>query len=234
MNKMLALALALLASTSMFAQQRPVVAVVPFDAISGISATDVNMITRVFYIRLGNTGRVVLVDRNIVDRVIREHGFQTGDWSNQQKTAELGKALNADWIVRGELEAFGANILVTVQFFDIKTFQFMGGTDLRLANADDAYDRMNPLVDSLIETIGRNPVVVGDRLLPPPPPPSESRVPANFVRVEGGTFQMGTRAVTVSSFSMSKYEVTQKEWQEIMGTNPSNFKGENLPVENVS
>jgi formylglycine-generating enzyme required for sulfatase activity len=33
---------------------------------------------------------------------------------------------------------------------------------------------------------------------------------------------------------MGKYEVTQKEYQEIMGTNPSEFKGDNLPVETVS
>jgi formylglycine-generating enzyme required for sulfatase activity len=33
---------------------------------------------------------------------------------------------------------------------------------------------------------------------------------------------------------MGKYEVTQKEWQEVMGNNPSYFKGDNLPVEQVS
>ena len=33
---------------------------------------------------------------------------------------------------------------------------------------------------------------------------------------------------------MGKYEVTQKEYQEIMGVNPSMFKGDNLPVENVT
>jgi formylglycine-generating enzyme required for sulfatase activity len=40
--------------------------------------------------------------------------------------------------------------------------------------------------------------------------------------------------VTVGSFSMGKYEVTQKEYQALMGTNPSRFKGDNLPVEQVS
>jgi formylglycine-generating enzyme required for sulfatase activity len=40
--------------------------------------------------------------------------------------------------------------------------------------------------------------------------------------------------VTVRSFYIGKYEVTQREYQEVMGTNPSNFKGDNLPVENVS
>jgi formylglycine-generating enzyme required for sulfatase activity len=68
--------------------------------------------------------------------------------------------------------------------------------------------------------------------------------PTNFVRVEGGTFQMGSdngdsyekpvHTVTVKSFSISKYEVTQKEWLEVMGNNPSNFKGDNRPVEQVS
>jgi TolB-like protein len=96
--------------------QQPVVAVAPFDAISGISS---------------------MVDRSVVERVLREHSFQAGDWANQQKTAELGTVLNADWIVRGEMEKFGSNILVTVQFYDIRTFRFMGGADLRLANVDE-------------------------------------------------------------------------------------------------
>ena len=153
MKKVLFCIFALFTCMGIFAQQQPVVAVAPFDAISGISATDANMITRVFFIRLGNTNRVSLVDRNVVDRILREHSFQAGDWSNAQKTAELGRALNADWIVRGELEAFGNNILVTVQFYDIQTFRFMGGADILLANAQEAMEKMDPLVNRLVETI---------------------------------------------------------------------------------
>jgi TolB-like protein len=135
--------------------QQPVVAVAPFDAISGISTADANIITRMFFIRLGNTSKVKLVERDVVDRIIQEHLFQKGDWVNQQKTAELGKALPADWIVRGELEKYGEsnNILISVQFYDIKTFEFKGGDYLRIASADEAYDKMEPLVDSLIKTI---------------------------------------------------------------------------------
>jgi len=71
--------------------------------------------------------------------------------------------------------------------------------------------------------------------------------PANMVRIQGGTFTMGSPAsepghdsdeaqhqVTVSSFYMGKYEVTQKEYKEIMGVNPSSFKRDNLPVEQVT
>ena len=74
--------------------------------------------------------------------------------------------------------------------------------------------------------------------------PLNSKVPEGFVFVKGGTFQMGSNkgdgdekpvhSVTVSDFYMGKYEVTQKQWREVMGNNPSRFKGDNLPVEKVS
>jgi len=70
----------------------------------------------------------------------------------------------------------------------------------------------------------------------------------NMVWINGGTFTMGSpagergrlanegpqRQVTVSSFYMGKYPVTQSSYQEIMGRNPSAFKGQNQPVEQVS
>jgi hypothetical protein len=63
-------------------------------------------------IRLGNNNKVSLVNRGMVDPVLREHSFQAGDWHNQRKTAELGKALNVDRIERGELAKFGSSISI--------------------------------------------------------------------------------------------------------------------------
>ena len=40
--------------------------------------------------------------------------------------------------------------------------------------------------------------------------------------------------VTLSSFYICKHEVTQEEWEAVMGSNPSNFEGKHLPVERVS
>ena len=69
-----------------------------------------------------------------------------------------------------------------------------------------------------------------------------------MIPVEGGTFTMGatsemtepfddekpTHQVTLSSYYIGETEVTQALWKAVMGSNPSNFKGDNLPVENVS
>lgn len=40
--------------------------------------------------------------------------------------------------------------------------------------------------------------------------------------------------VTVSEFEIGRYEVTQQQWMQIMHNNPSYFKGDDLPVQNVS
>jgi formylglycine-generating enzyme required for sulfatase activity len=69
-----------------------------------------------------------------------------------------------------------------------------------------------------------------------------------MVRVEKGSFLMGSPAneperinnegpqhrVNVTGFYIGKFQVTQKEYREITGKNPSYIKGDNLPVENVS
>ena len=65
-----------------------------------------------------------------------------------------------------------------------------------------------------------------------------------MVAIQGGTFQMGSENgnddekpvhnVKLHNFYIGKYEVTQAQWKVIMGKNRNYFKGDNLPVENVS
>ena len=70
----------------------------------------------------------------------------------------------------------------------------------------------------------------------------------NMVLISSDTFTMGcsdrnaysdeqpVHQVTVSDFKINKYQVTQKQWKEVMGneSNFSEFKGDDLPVTNVS
>ena len=56
-----------------------------------------------------------------------------------------------------------------------------------------------------------------------------------MVPVEGGTFKMGNRSVTLSSYMCGETPVTQALWKAVMNNNPSrNYEGNNLPVVNVS
>jgi formylglycine-generating enzyme required for sulfatase activity len=57
----------------------------------------------------------------------------------------------------------------------------------------------------------------------------------SFIKVEGGTFYNGTSNVTLSTFYIDKYEITQNDYHAVMGVNPSYFAGNpNRPVEWVS
>lgn len=83
--------------------------------------------------------------------------------------------------------------------------------------------------------------------------PVKNGISIEMVKVEAGTFMMGATSEMKDSYDdpdsdekpvhqvtltndyyMGKYEVTQALWQAVMGSNPSNFKGDNLPVEEVS
>jgi formylglycine-generating enzyme len=57
-----------------------------------------------------------------------------------------------------------------------------------------------------------------------------------MILVTGGTFNNGTSDVTVSSFYLDKYEVTQSAYQAVMGVNPASGYGvgPDYPVHNVS
>ena len=89
-------------------------------------------------------------------------------------------------------------------------------------------------------------------VLPPPPPifTLPGGVSLEMVRIGPGTFQMGSppseqgrnlnegpvHEVTIrQGFYLGKYEVTQAQWEAVMGSNPSRFSGcGDCPVERVS
>jgi formylglycine-generating enzyme required for sulfatase activity len=78
-------------------------------------------------------------------------------------------------------------------------------------------------------------------------PPSNA-AGMEFVRIAPGEFMMGCspgdsecaaperparRVQITNAFEIGRYEVTQAQWRAVMGSNPSHFKGDDLPVEQV-
>lgn len=64
----------------------------------------------------------------------------------------------------------------------------------------------------------------------------------NMVLIPAGEFQMGSKAaedetlhiVHLPAYFIDKYEVTQEQFEKVVGSNPSDFQGKNLPVEQVT
>jgi len=92
-------------------------------------------------------------------------------------------------------------------------------------------------------------LLVGLPLLAQAPNPAKNAIGMEFVKVAPGEFVMGCstidsacdadekpahRVQITKAFEIGKYEVTQAQWQAVMGSNPSTIKGDNRPVETVS
>jgi formylglycine-generating enzyme required for sulfatase activity len=84
---------------------------------------------------------------------------------------------------------------------------------------------------------------------PRPPRHSTQERHIEFVKIAPGEFIMGCstgdeacdadekpahRVQITKAFEIGKYEVTQAQWQAVMGSNPSTIKGDDRPVETVS
>jgi formylglycine-generating enzyme required for sulfatase activity/TolB-like protein len=285
-NKKAMIVLALIAASGpAFGQQqaKPILVVPPFEKRgTDLETAELNNLQEYLINAFINTGRFQVPDRNALTLLSEEHKFQLDDWADEKKSAEMGKVLNADYIVRVIVMHDGEANLLMARVLDVKTAGGLSAEAMEFTTQRDARGKMDEFVNGILARIGGRPgpelpgpaapelaapepvvpvPVVPQAPSPPvppvtaPPAPSPPEkilrpqdTPAGFVLVEGGAFMMGSpanepdrygyegpqRQVTVKSFYMGKYEVTQKEWRELMGNNPGHFRGDKLPVEQVS
>ena len=203
-----------------------------------------------------------LVTRNQVKKALKELRFQSSDLTDKSKAKQFGKLVGAEYLISGSVIQLGREITVACQIFSIETgairqtaevsasdvndFNYMirdAAKILAMSNADkEKY--VEKLNSSKRTSGGKYPKVSQDI-----PGKKENRIipglDMKFVYVAPGSFMMGSNngntdekpvhRVTISKgYWIGKYEVTQSEYQKIMGTNPSHFKGPDKPVETVS
>lgn len=102
---------------------------------------------------------------------------------------------------------------------------FLGCKSLRTIVVDDLF------IDQIQKSISDNTTV---KLLTFKQYHIINNIVDNMVYIETGTVVIDNKSYNVNGFSICRYEVTQEEWETVTGKNPSFFKGEKRPVENVS
>ena len=122
---------------SAFAQtagKKPTVVIVPFEANGGMDQEDCEVVSELFVSEYVITGAATVVNRDTLSKIQTEQKFQASDWSNSNKTAKLGEALNAQQLVSGQLRLYNGLIFVTVQVQDIKTLAVLAAVSTRVEN----------------------------------------------------------------------------------------------------
>jgi formylglycine-generating enzyme required for sulfatase activity len=215
----------------------PGLSVPPFVISREVNQDAAMTLAQILSCDLANAGKYAVLPRtDSVDKVMEEQRRQREDGSTDPERVKLlGKGRNAQYVLSGSVEKLG-----TLNKF---------AADIMKINGDyfDGYSEEYKDLSDGFTIIPKLAARLSGQAVPSGP------VSANFVRVEGGTFQMGTpsggdsderpvHTVTVKSFSISKYQVTQKEWYEVMGTTvrqqrdmadrswPMRGEGDNYPM----
>jgi hypothetical protein len=238
MKRSSAAAVLVLLSVLAAAQPKPVIAVLDFKT-SGVSEREMKSIISLLSNSLFKTGKFTVIDVAQREALLKEIEFSLSDCVEEICQIEIGKQLSAELIVVGSIDKIGSSLVLAS-----KTLETQSGRTVSVA------DGMYHDLEELVRNIGK----LGSELAGAPSAPDESKkrvgavrrpAPPGFVLVKAGTFQMGSadgdsrekpvHSVTISrDFYMSQHEVTQKQWQQLMGNNPTKIKGSSLPVEQVT
>lgn len=140
-----------LCALTLTAQAKPVVVIAPFDA-KGVSKDEADVITEIFTAEYAAAGGANVVDRTSFDKIRAQLSFQTSDWSNSDKVAQLGKALNANQVVVGQLLKFREQIITTIKVIDVNTTTILSSRTARVSDVEKLFDKIPDICRELSET----------------------------------------------------------------------------------
>jgi TolB-like protein len=233
----------------------PGIAVLPFNALSsGVDQQDAEILAQLLATEIANSGRYAVYPRTkAIEKVMEEHHIEQSGMTDAESMKAIGEAVNAQYVLSANVRKLGDDNYFSASILHIVEASQGQGAREKYQTVSDGLTLMPKIAQTLTGTTAPVVPAAPARAAPAAPavpavsaaPARTARaVPANMVLVEGGTFLMGSNngdddekpvhRVTVGSFLMGKYEVTQKEWRDVMGSDPSRFRGDNLPVEQVS
>ena len=194
-----------------------------------------------------------------VDALLSDYDFESNSTLTDAKKAILANVENVDFVCISKISEYSGEYYISALFLNKATGEPTNLVD-EIAyggKPSEIQEACLKLFDKLLKQLSvsgsgyggstspSRSSTQGDRITVSVPGTSVS---FEMVRVKAGSFTMGctseqsdcdndetTHRVTLTEdFYMGIYEVTQELWQAVMGTNPSNFKGSDRPVESVS
>lgn len=140
--------------------QKMVAAVVPFDS-SGVPQEEVDVLDRMFLSEFARTGKCTVVDRNSFDKIRAQQKFQLSDWSNNDKVAKLGKALNANVVVTGQVMRFRSQVMFVTQILDVNTTEIISSADEQVNDVAVLFGKFGAMCRTLMSKLPEPPVMIG-------------------------------------------------------------------------
>ncbi|MDR1122217.1 MAG: SUMF1/EgtB/PvdO family nonheme iron enzyme [Dysgonamonadaceae bacterium] len=192
-----------------------------------------------------NTGKYIIVERSLLEKVMKEQEFSNSGVVDDNQATEIGKLAGAHKVVISVVTLVGGRNMLSVKVIDVKTAT-IDQQKTKLVQTNDLLDAVEPLTQELIG------VAVTAQTAPTLPKKNIEPVHANATSAaplggqrNGESYNpdgielvyiagVGAGTIATKGFYIGKYEVTQAQWEAIMGNNPSAKPDPSHPVNNVS
>lgn len=236
MKKLLSLSFFLLVFAMTSLGQSKKVAVMETKNIEGVSAFQSNMVRGGMEVAVANAPGYEGYDRAAFDVIMKEQKFQRSGVVDDKQIREMGIMAGVQYVLVTEASSDGSGFFILAKLLDVETGQYGNVVNTFCeASGQEIYKASNELGAQLFgESVSSN-GGGGKRLSSRNQDFTEMAFGLNMrmVFVEGGSFTMGctseqggdcnsdespSRYVTVNSFYMGMLEVTQSQWEKVMGT----------------
>jgi len=193
------------------------------------------------------TRRFTMIDRSSLDAIIKEQEFQTSGAVNDRAVVKIGELAGAKIVITGSVSKSARRL--SLKALDVETGEIV-------AMENESFDAVSAAPAAPVQSSGAVSNSDGFEMVfvqggtftmgCDRPLPTRGKGLIDFAvnaavnAIDGGcpAGTKPTHSVTLSDYSIGKFEVTQKQWESVMGMNPSKIKGkklpDNLPVENVN
>ena len=190
----------------------------------------------------GGSGGEGVASVNIRDSVVQRTEFNAGEDKRveEERLREEQKARDEQERIAKKKSKTRTNVFMLA----IVLGALLVGFVMFTSGSGDTHDVSSPQAEVVPELIESTPSSSSNNQTT-----ITNSIDMEFVLIPAGSFDMGSpsgeedrrdregpvhKVRIPDSFYMGKYEVTQKQWSEVMGDNPSNFKGDDLPVERIT
>jgi formylglycine-generating enzyme required for sulfatase activity len=231
--------------TALYAQSKPRLAVAAFTVNPEKIQQQAATVRAIVESAMIESQKYQIFVRDDIDKLMAEQQIQLSHIASPENVQKL-KMENIKYLVTGTVNLNETDYVVVIRVFDVSNGEYVQSVRNIVAGSSKGfYEGTEALVQQLIKKMPYQ----GDKLIQTEAPPSRTTVDlSSFVAIHPGSFLMGSpgnelgrennesqrRVSNLQGFHISKYEVTQKDYESVMKNNPSRYKGDNHPVENIT
>ena len=139
-------------------------AILPFNVPSSVSQNDAEVLAQLFATEVANSGKYAALPRtSTIESVMREHKIQRSDLTESDNIKKIGIALNAKYVLVGNIRSLGQTNMFTAQILDVETASMVVGDRESYSNLGDGLSKISVLANKLTVRDPSARYIIGDK-----------------------------------------------------------------------